>query len=506
MKISHMPRIALTSIPGRLGFAPSRRPLNRPLNRVGRLQKPLWLLGLLGLLGLHLSVSAQGGSAPERPNIIMILSDDHGSGDFAFRGGSCETPHLDHLFNEGRTLNRFYTQPQCTPTRAAFLTGRYPARFGMHYGVVLPHSEWGLPTTEVMLPEILREEGYATAMIGKWHVGHANEAMLPENRGFDYFYGMYNGSLDYFTHQFPGNRGHDLHENRQPVYPEGYATEIFGDQAVRYIQARDAEKPFFLYLSFNAPHDPWQAPEPTIRKYEQRGIERTKAIYLAMVEEMDTAIGRVLAALAERGMEENTLVVFASDNGGPYAPQITSNGLQRGEKGTTYEGGIHVPAVAVWKGQIPSRSSSDELVYIGDLFPTFVHLAQGAPERQNRLDSYNITDTLLHGAASPRQRVIQVTGPATFWNGVITDRWKLVVSVHDQQVASNQSRVGVPANHALYDLSVDPYEQNDVSADHLEVYQYLLKQWYAVYDQRVKSDFSYSQARGDDPEIWGQFE
>lgn len=458
------------------------------------------LIIFLGMVLMSMSINAM-----ERPNIIMILSDDHGSKDFGFRGGNVDTPVLDRLFHEGRTLNRFYVQPQCTPSRAAFITGRYPVRYGMHYGVVLPHSQWGLPSSEVTLPEVLRDEGYQTAMIGKWHLGHAEESMLPENRGFDYFFGNYNGSLDYFKHEFPGGRGHDLHENRQTVYLDGYITEVYGEKAANVIRSRDPDKPFFLYLAFTAPHDPWQAPEDTIRKYEEQGIERPRATYLAMVEEMDNAIGDVMQAVSDAGIDENTLIIYASDNGGPFAPEITSNGFLRGEKGTTYEGGIHVPAVVRWKGRIPARSSSDELIYVGDFFSTFVHLAGASPERGKALDSYNIINTLVDGAASPRENVIMVTGPESFWNGVITDRWKLVVSVHNERILPDTEHHDVPANHALYDLKNDPYEKHDVSGKYYPIYNYLLRLWEGLYEHRVESDFSLDQSRGDDPDVWGQF-
>ncbi len=466
------------------------------------------LLGVGLGLGLPVLFAGQvGAEAIERPNIIMILSDDHGSADFGFRGGGVDTPNMDRLFFEGRSLNRFYVQPQCTPSRAALMTGRYPARFGMHYGVVLPHSQWGLPADEITLAEALRDEGYETAMIGKWHLGHATESMLPENRGFNYYFGNYLGSLDYFKHGFPGGRGHDLHRNREPVYLDGYITTLYGEDAARVIREHDHEqKPLFLYLALTAPHDPWQAPEETINKYRARGAEGERAIYLAMVEEMDNAIGMVMNAVHEAGIDDNTLIIYASDNGGPFVPDITSNGFLRGEKGTTYEGGIHVPAVARWKGRIPAGTSTDELVYIGDLYPTFLRLAGGVPNQGKPLDSYDVTRTLLNGNPSPRQHVIQVTGPETFWNGVVTERWKLMIAVHNGRIIPDEGHFAAPAIHKLFDLQDDRYEQQDVSADYPEVYEYLLKLWRSVYDVRVESEFSFSQAEGDDPEIWGQFE
>lgn len=466
------------------------------------------LLGIGLSIGLPLLFSSQAyAETNERPNIIMILSDDHGSGDFGFRGGDVDTPNMDRLFFEGRSLNRFYVQPQCTPSRAALMTGRYPARFGMHYGVVLPHSQWGLPSDEITLAEALRDEGYETAMIGKWHLGHANESMLPENRGFNYYFGNYLGSLDYFKHVFPGGRGHDLHLNRKPVYRDGYLTTLYGEDAARVIRDHDHEsKPLFLYLALTAPHTPWQAPEELIKKYEGRGVERPRAVYLAMVEEMDNAIGMVMDAVHEAGIADNTLIIYASDNGGPFAPQITSNGFLRGEKGTTFEGGILVPAVAWWKGHIPAGTSTDELLYIGDLNPTFLRLAGGVPNQAKPLDSYDVTRTLVSGHPSLRQHVIQVTGPDTFWNGVITDRWKLLISVHDGRIPPDEGHYAAPANHKLFDLREDRYEHKNVIDDYPEVYEYLLKLWHSVYDERVESEFSFSQARGDDPEIWGQFE
>jgi arylsulfatase A-like enzyme len=273
-------------------------------------------IGLLGLVAL--SVPPLGATddppAPAKsPHIILFLADDMGWGDVGFHGGTIPTPHLDRLARDGVRLEQFYVQPVCTPTRGALLTGRYPMRLGLQLGVVRPWAMHGLPLDERTLPGALREVGYATAICGKWHLGHAAPEWLPTRRGFDRQYGHYNGALDYFTHIRDG--GHDWHENDAANHDEGYATDLIAKSAIETIAGHDPARPLFLYVPFNAPHTPLQAPEDWIRKFAD--IEnRNHRIYAAMVACMDAAIGRILEALDEHGFaRDETLVFFASDNG-----------------------------------------------------------------------------------------------------------------------------------------------------------------------------------------------
>ena len=198
--------------------------------------------------------------AAERPNVVLILADDLGRHDCGFMGGTeIQTPHLDRLARGGTILDSFYVQPVCSPTRAALMTGRYPMRHGLQVGVVRPWAQYGLPLEETTLAQRLKDAGYATAIVGKWHLGHFRPEYLPTRRGFDYQYGHYNGSIDYFTHERDG--GFDWHENDKVSRDEGYSTQLLGDAAAKFVAANAGQTPFFLYVPFNAVHAPHQAPK-----------------------------------------------------------------------------------------------------------------------------------------------------------------------------------------------------------------------------------------------------
>ena len=235
------------------------------------------------------SVSAD--SAKRRPNIVHIVADDLGWKDVGFNGATdIKTPNLDKLAAEGARFTQFYVQPMCTPTRAALMTGRYPFRYGLQTAVIPSVSAYGLDTTEWLLPQSLKEAGYNTAIIGKWHLGHADKKYWPKQRGFDYQYGAMIGELDYFTHEEHGVL--DWYRNNKPVHEKGYTTQLLGNDAVKYVNEQDPNKPFYLYLTFNAPHTPYQAPKEYIDRYSN--IEDpTRRIYAGMVTCLDDEIGRV---------------------------------------------------------------------------------------------------------------------------------------------------------------------------------------------------------------------
>ncbi len=248
-----------------------------------------------------------------RPNILYIVADDLGWADVGFHGSDIRTPSLDALAAEGAQLAEFYVQPMCTQTRAALMTGRYPLRYGLQSFVILPDQTYGIPLEERLLPEILRDAGYETAIIGKWHLGHADPAFWPRQRGFDYQYGALIGEIDYFTHEISGVT--DWYRDNEPIEEEGYVTTLLGEDAVRFIEGYDSENPFFLYLAFTAPHTPFQAPEDELSEYGDIADLNRRA-YAAMISEMDDQIGAVLDAIEAKGLAEDTLVIFHSDNGG----------------------------------------------------------------------------------------------------------------------------------------------------------------------------------------------
>ena len=264
----------------------------------------------LFLAALALS-SARGADA--KPNIVFIMADDLGNADLGYRGGEIKTPNIDKLATSGVRCESFYGMPVCTPARAALMTGRYPMRHGLQTLVIFPSHTYGLPTDERTLPQALKEAGYQTYMVGKWHLGHADEKYWPQNRGFDHFYGNLVGEVDYFTKERGGLI--DWQRNGKFFKEEGYFTTLIGNEAVKLIEAQDANKPFFLYFASLAPHAPYQAPKEYIDRYASIQDEKRRT-YAGMITALDDQVGRIVAALEQKGLRDNTIILFASDNGG----------------------------------------------------------------------------------------------------------------------------------------------------------------------------------------------
>lgn len=315
-----------------------------------------------------------------KPNVIVILADDLGRGDYsAFGTNDIRTPHIDSLYSQGMALNHFRANSSvCSPTRAALLTGCYPDRVGVP-GVIReeePSNSWGyLSQRAVLLPQVLRGSGYHSAIVGKWHLG-IGSPNTPNERGFDFFHGFLGDMMDdYWTHLRHGQNF--MRRNAQEVHPEGHATDVFTDWACEYLAERAAaETPFFLYLAYNAPHDPLQPKPEWLQKVKDRepGISEKRAKLVALIEHLDEGIGRVLGTLDRLKLAENTVVFFTSDNGGVLA-NGANNGPWRSDKGHMYEGGLRVPGVARWVGHIPAGSHLDSEILSMDLFPTICEVA-----------------------------------------------------------------------------------------------------------------------------------
>ena len=409
-----------------------------------------------GSFGLVPPVLAQ--SAAPRPNIIYIMSDDQGWKDVGFHGSDIKTPNIDRLARNGARLEQFYAQPMCTPSRAALMTGRYPFRYGLQTAVIPSASKYGLATDEWLLPQMLKEAGYTTAIIGKWHLGHADRKYWPRQRGFDYQYGPVLGEIDYFTHAAHGTT--DWYRDNKLVMEEGYATTLFGNDAVTLIGAHDPKTPLFLYLTFTAPHAPYQAPKEYLDKYAQTADPARRA-YAAMITAMDDQIGRVVDALDKRGMRDNTLIIFQSDNGGPRSAQFTGevdmskstipadNGSYRDGKGSLYEGGTRVVALANWPGHVKPGSVVDQPIHMVDMYPTLASLA-GVPLNKNKpLDGMPVWPVISEGKTSPRQEVVYNIGP--FFAAVGEGNWKLVW------------KTTLPSQVELFNLAQDPSEKTNLA-------------------------------------------
>ena len=340
------------------------------------------LAGLSTLSLLLAPCAAIASEKTEQPNILMIMVDDLGWGDLSINGGKdIRTPNIDKLFQEGTAFTNHYSNSTvCSPTRASFLTGLYPDMAGVP-GVIRTNyrNSWGyLSEDATTLPNLLKMAGYNTAIIGKWHLG-LEAPNLPNMRGFDYFKGFLGDMMDdYYNHLRHGINYMWL--NNHEIRPEGHATDLFTDWTVDYFhQQKDSSTPFFVFLSYNAPHFPIQPPEEWYQMVldREKGIDSLRARNVAFVEHLDAGVGKVMQELKATGLDKNTLVVFTSDNGGSV-PHHASNDPLRGGKQEHYEGGIKVPTVMVWPGKIQAGSETPVLSLTMDLLPTFLEIA-GSP-------------------------------------------------------------------------------------------------------------------------------
>ena len=430
-------------------------------------EKPL--RGLIGRIRKSIDEKVSGGdnkadAASGKPNIVHIVADDLGWKDVGFNGcKDIKTPNIDRLATEGAKLTQFYAQPMCTPTRAALMTGRYPFRYGLQTAVIPSVSAYGLDTSEWLMPQCLKEAGYRTAIVGKWHLGHADKKWWPKQRGFDYQYGAMIGELDYFTHDEHGVL--DWFRNNEPLKEEGYTTTLIGKEAAKLIEEHDTATPLYLYLTFNAPHTPYQAPQNYIDRYKEIQ-DPTRRTYAAMVTCLDDEIGRVVAALDKKGMRENTLILFHSDNGGPRNAMFTGvmadvskiklpadNGPYREGKGMLFEGGTRVCACANWPGKIKPQTV-DGLIHVVDIYPTLAKLAGASTAKCKPLDGVDVWDVLSEGTPSPRKEIVYNIEP--FRGAVREGDWKLIW------------RSMLPSSVDLYNLAEDPSEGKNLASAHPE--------------------------------------
>jgi arylsulfatase A-like enzyme len=439
--------------------------------------------GALAPMTMVATTPAAAQPAAPRPHIIYIVADDLGWKDVGFHGSDIRTPNLDKLAQGGARLEQFYVQPMCTPTRAALLTGRYPFRYGLQTLVIPTPSKYGLPTDEWLLPQALKEAGYRTSMVGKWHLGHADRKFWPRQRGFDYHYGSMVGEIDYYTHSSANVL--DWFRDNQRVKEAGYVTQLWGRDAVAQINAHNPATPLFLYLAFTAPHAPYQAPKAYLDMYKH--IEDpTRRTYAAMVTCMDDEIGKVVAALDAKKMRDNTLIVFMSDNGGNRDVRFSGdvdvskltmpadNGPYRGGKGMLYEGGTRAAALANWPGRI-KPGDVKEVMHVVDMFPTLAGLAGAAPRKDKPLDGLNVWSTLSEGSPSPRREVVYNIEP--FRGGLRDGDWKLIW------------RTPLPSALELYNIAEDPSEKNNRAAEHPQIVAQLQKRIEELARESAKSLF-----------------
>ena len=348
-------------------------------------------LGAAGVTAALSHCSTVRAQEASRPNILLIVADDLGYSDLGCYGGKdIDTPNLDRLASEGVRLTTFYTAaPMCAPTRESIMSGRYPLRTGHRWPS--PSNDGGLPPEDTTLAEVLKGVGYRTCHVGKWHLGYPDR-MHPIKQGFDEFYGITAGSADYYSHVYKDGKKW-FHRQEEVCNDEGYMTDLLTNEAVAILKRQTADRPFFLYLAYTAPHLPDQAPEEYMKR------SRCGA-FGAMVSCMEDGIGRVLQTLDEKGFRENTLVIFLSDNGGR---RRKGNVPLSGAKGSLWEGGIRVPFIARWPGHITPGTTVDEMAISTDLFATLGLAGGGELPKNVIIDSKDILPLIQGKAKSPHE-------------------------------------------------------------------------------------------------------
>jgi arylsulfatase A len=419
--------------------------------------------------------------AEDRPNIVLIVADDLGYGDVGCYGSTInETPHIDALASGGIRFTDFHSAgPMCSPTRASILTGQYQQRFGRIFDTAIDgqrHRDRGLPHRAVTIAELLKDQGYATACFGKWHLGYV-PPWLPPNQGFDVFRGLGSGDGDFHTHvDRSGNE--DWWYNNELKMEEGYTTDLLTRYSIDFIR-QHSDDPFFLYVPHLGIHFPWQGPDdpPHRRKGVSYHDDKWGVIpnpgdvrphVKAMVESVDRSVGKIVATLNEVGINKNTLVIFTSDNGGylTYGEnfrQISSNGSLRGQKTQLYEGGHRVPTIMNWPGRI-EPGVSDDVGHSADFLPTFAALA-GIERDSFETDGLDLGALLFEGAPlAPR---------TLFWRA----RAERAVRHGDWKLWTLNQKT------ELYNLASDLGEQNDLAEQHPEMVQRLMRDWHEWEDR-----------------------
>jgi arylsulfatase A-like enzyme len=410
-----------------------------------------WFLTALATGCLAVPVAARAADTPRRaPNILVILADDLGYADLGCHGcPDVPTPHIDSLAKNGiRCTSGYVSGVYCSPTRAGLLTGRYQQRFGHEFnpGGAKADSDFGLPLGETTLADRLKAAGYATGLVGKWHLGNAPQ-FHPTRRGFQEFFGFLGGAHPFLPELLQKTRS--ILRGTQPVQESEYLTDAIAREAVAFVD-RHQKEPFFLYLAFNAVHTPMHATENYLRRFETLRDPQRRT-YAAMLSAMDDAVGAVLAKLRAAGLEENTLIFFLSDNGGPTMKGTTINGSinrpLRGSKRQTLEGGIRVPFLVQWKGRLPAGRTYDPPVIQLDLLPTVLAAAGVPVAKDSQLDGVNLLPHLQGSESRPPHETL-------YWRfgqqmAIRRGDWKLVR--YDETAPK------------LYNLTADVGEQQDLA-------------------------------------------
>lgn len=424
-----------------------------------RYQRTAMLLLILAVFGCQQKIHSvnedikvpEKKSSQNTPNIIFILVDDLGFNDVGYLGSEIKTPNIDQIAANGTAIDYNYAYPICSPTRAALMTGQNP----LTLGVDGPMENDAMVASDLkLLPEYLQEAGYHTWMVGKWHLGMARKEAMPHNRGFDDFYGHLGGFIDFYTHVYFG--GLDWQRNGKTVREEGHATDLLTAQAIRKIDEYKGDKPFFMYLSYNAPHTPLQTvPEPIFDYSQIKSADRR--VFADMTSHLDQGIGKVLAALKSKGIDKNTLVVFMSDNGG-MEEAGADNGILKKGKGSVYEGGVRVPAIIYWPQQTITKQTITGPVFAQDWLPTLLDVANINHDNDNFDGQSMLASVKAPNVEIPtRNVVLGAKGSYAIYNWP----WKLVAEKDKKP--------------KLFNVQEDPSENTDLYSQYPQRVADLLK-------------------------------
>ncbi|CAH1266654.1 arylsulfatase B-like [Branchiostoma lanceolatum] len=465
-------------------------------------------------------------SSGTKPNIVFILADDYGWNDIGYHGSLIQTPNLDSLATEGVKLENYYVQPICTPSRCQLMTGRYQIHYGLQHGAISPPQPSGLPLSEITIAERLKESGYSTHIVGKWHLGFYKKEYTPTYRGFDTFYGFYNGAGDYYTHRRTGAMpsiptrpkwdGHDLRDQEKPVFDQNgtYSTYLFAKKTSEIISRHDRNKPLFLYLPFQAVHSPLQAPVKYIEMNSHINDTRRR-LYAALTSAMDEAVANITIALKQKGLWKNTILIFSTDNGG-WPKSGGNNWPLRGAKGGLWEGGVRGVGFVSSPLLKKKGRTSDALIHISDWFPTLVGLAGGSLKETKSLDGYDVWKAISEGKSSSRKEILHNIDPLfrtlNKWPGdnwydkifntsvhaaIRSGDWKLLTGIPGKGYwlppPSSKKPIENPKDQAdkmlrLFNIRQDPQERTDLSESYPLIVQELLEKL-SAYNQTAISPF-----------------
>ncbi|XP_068190570.1 arylsulfatase B-like [Antennarius striatus] len=500
----------------------------------------------LQLIVVALFFSSPGVLAAQQPHIVFILADDFGWNDVGYHGSEIRTPNLDQLSAKGVRLENYYVQPICTPSRSQLMTGRYQIHTGLQHSIIHECQPYCLPLDEKLLPQLLKETGYATHMVGKWHLGMYKKECLPTRRGFDTYFGYLAGHEDYYSHIWclPGQGKHcvlDLRDGEEVAsnYSEVYSTELFAQKTISIIENHKSTQPIFLYVALQSVHAPLQVPERYLTPYKFI-TDNNRRVYAGMVAAMDETVGDITVALKQHGLWDNTILVFSTDNGG----QIINGGSNwplRGNKGGMWEGGVRgVGFVTSPLLQSPGTISR-ELIHISDWLPTLVGVAGGSISGTKLLDGFNVWDTISKGDSSPREELLHNIDPlaheystpqcddevvhddswvdfgfdVSIQAAIRFSKWKLLTGPkgcsawHSRPDQSTSESSPSFKRHLktvmLFDIENDPRETKDVSAQHPDVVKDLLMRLKFHQDSAVPINFPHDDPKckpGPD-EAWG---